>query len=178
MANLNNGLDTDIDDESSVALGDSKLNKKKLLVILLPALIVIAIVGFYYKAHNDKKNSIPTHYSIVQNTNEDEDTDYTILYDLPEIEVRLRSEDKKNQILRTKINIELSGIDNIPTIDALTPKLSDAIISHIVGLSVEEISGAEGLYWLKKELLYRFNLITTPVKITNLNFKNFEVIKG
>ena len=29
-------------------------------------------------------------------------------------------------------------------------------------------------YWLKEELLYRINLIVSPVVVTNLNFKTFN----
>lgn len=175
MANLDSDIDTD--EEASVAL-DSKLSKKKLMFILLPALIIIASIGFYYKARNDKENAAPLNYSIIQNTGEDAVSAYTILYDLPEIEVRLQTATPPQQLLRIKINIELSGVENIPTIDALVAKLSDAVLAHTSGLNAEEVNNSEGLYWLKRELLYRINLITAPIKITNLNFKNFEIVKG
>ena len=41
----------------------------------------------------------------------------------------------------------------------------------------EEIETAQGLYWLKEDLLYRINLVTKPLKISNINIKMFE-IKG
>ncbi len=178
MVNTNNEFDTDIDGEEAANIDTAKLNKKKLMIFLLPALIVIAIVGFYYKSRNDKENSKPTHYSIVEHTNEDSSSSYTILYDLPEVEVRIQNNIGQAQILRLKLNIELSTMESIPVIDSLTAKLSDAIISHIISLTTEELSGSEGLYWLRKELLYRLNLISSPIKITNLNFKNIEIIKG
>ena len=177
MANLDSDIDTETDEDASVAL-ESKLSKKKLMFILLPALIIIASIGFYYKAHSDKDNAIPLNYSIIQNNSEDASSAYTILYDLPEIEVRLQTIAPPPQLLRIKINIELSGVENIPTIDALVAKLSDVILTHTSGLTTEEVNSSEGLYWLKKELLYRINLITAPIKITNLNFKNFEIVKG
>ena len=177
MANLDSDMDTDTNEDASVAL-ESKLSKKKLMFILLPALIIIASIGFYYKARSDKENSAPLNYSIIQNTGEDAATAYAILYDLPEIEVRLQTVAPPQQLLRIKINIELSDVENVPTIDALIAKLSDAVLTHTSGLTAEEVNSSEGLYWLKRELLYRINLITAPIKITNLNFKNFEIIKG
>ncbi len=178
MVDLDNDLDTDINEETSASLGESKLNKRKLMFILVPALIIIASIGFYYKSYSDKNSNSPINYSIIQHNNEDSSTPYTILYDLPEVEVQLQSDTSLSQTLRVKINIELSHMDSIPTIDTLTTKLSDAIISHVNSLSAEDVNGSEGLYWLRKELLYRFNLITSPIKITNLNFKNFEIING
>ena len=177
MANQNSDIDTDMDDDASVAL-ESKLSKKKLMFILLPALVIIASIGFYYKARSDKENATPLNYSIIQNTGEDAISAYTILYDLPEIEVRLQTTSTQQHLLRIQVNIELSNVENVPTIDALVAKLSDAILAHTSGLTVEEANSSEGLYWLKQELLYRINLITAPIKITNLNFKNFEIIKG
>ena len=76
-----------------------------------------------------------------------------------------------------KLNLELSGIENVKTIEVLSPKIKDAVIAHTIELSPDEISGASGLYWLKEELLYRINLITAPVKINNLNFTTFEIQK-
>lgn len=178
MAALDNDLDADMNEETSASLEESKLNKKKLMFILVPALVIIASIGFYYKSHNDKNKNSPVNYSIIQHNNEDSSSPYTILYDLPEVEVKLQSDTAQPQILRVKINIELSNMDSIPTIDALTAKLSDAVISHVNSLSIEDVQGSEGLYWLRKELLYRLNLITSPIKINNLNFKNFEIING
>ena len=177
MAKIDNELDTDMDDDST-SLRDSRLSKKKLMIILIPILAIIGIVGFYYKSTSDKKSDAPLNYSIVQRQNEDNKTSYTILYDLPEQEIRLRGSDDNSQILRIHLSIELSDIKDIPTIDGLLSKFSDTIISHVIGLSPEEINGSESIYWLRKELLYRMNLLAAPVVITNINFKNFELLKG
>ena len=91
MANLGNNLDEDIGEEPSETLGEYKLNKKKLMLILLPALIIIASIGFYYKSQNKKNNTAPINYSIIEHSGEDATSSYTILYDLPEIEVRIPS---------------------------------------------------------------------------------------
>ena len=69
-------------------------------------------------------------------------------------------------------------MEDISTIEALTSKLTDAIIAHTIELRPEEINDSEGLYWLREELLYRMNLISAPIKISNLNFKSFEIVQG
>ena len=59
----------------------------------------------------------------------------------------------------------------------MTPRLTNAVLNHVVELYLEELEGSTGLYWLKEELLYRFNLVAAPVKIKNLNFSVFELEK-
>ena len=57
----------------------------------------------------------------------------------------------------------------------MSSKINDIIIAHLVELSPAEITDSEGFYWLKEELLYRVNLVTDPIKINSINFKNFEI---
>ena len=68
-------------------------------------------------------------------------------------------------------------MEDIKTIEILTPKINDVVLSHIIELSPEEVQGSTGLYWLKEELLYRLNLVTAPIKINNLNIRSLEIQK-
>lgn len=176
MANF----DDDINEADDDAAPGSKINKKKILLILIPALAVIAIiVGFYYTLKQRSKVVESLNYSIVHHTDDSGKATeaVTVFYDLPEVEVLLQNAKSQDQVLKVKISIELSKIEDINTIEALSSKLTDAVIAHIIELTPEEISGSEGLYWLREELLYRMNLIAAPVEISNLNFKIFEVRK-
>ena len=80
--------------------------------------------------------------------------------------------------VKVKISIELSSVDDIKTIEAMLPRINDTLLAHIVELTPDEISGSDGLYNLKEELLYRINLLTAPVKVSNLNFKTFDIQKN
>ena len=101
-----------------------------------------------------------------------------IFYDLPEISAKIKTPDGSKQTAHIKINIELSQMEDIKTVETLLPRLNDIIISHTSELTSEEISGANGIYWLKEELLHRINLVTAPIKIENLNFKSFDIKKN
>lgn len=90
----------------------------------------------------------------------------------------MRNVPGKDQVVKIKLSIELSKMEDITIIEALSAKLTDAVIAHTIELMPEEIDGSEGIYWLREELLYRMNLIAAPVKISNLNFKNFEIVRG
>ena len=167
---------TDFDDDIKDNPYTQKDNKK-ILLFLVPALIVIGvIVGLYFlfiPQSGEKENAA---YSIVE-SEENDAKKITIFYDLPEMSVQLQSPDSQNAVVKIKINIELSEMEDIKTIEGLMPQINDAVITHTSELSLDEINGAEGLYWLKEELLYRLSLIAAPVKISNLNFKRFEIQK-
>lgn len=149
--------------------------RKRIMILLLPLLIVIGIsVGIYF-ALNDGYDSLGVDYKIIQ-YNKDNAEGITAFYDLPEIKTFVKGKHGSHE-LRLKINLELSSIEDLKAIEVLSPKLSDTVISHIIELTLEEVDGSVGLYWLKEELLYRLNLVAAPVKIKNINFSVFELQK-
>lgn len=177
MADFDDDLDKLDEDASS-----SKINKKKILIFLLPVLIVIGIaVGMYHTFGSkfDDTGNLP--YSIVEKTSETNGkaaTQLLIFYDLPEIITQIKTHDGTKETVHVKISIELSKMEDIKTVEAMLPRFNDIIINHTSELTSDEVNGANGLYWLKEELLYRINLVAAPIKIENLNFKNFEVQKN
>ncbi len=177
MADFDDDLDKLDDDGSS-----SKINKKKILIFLLPVLIVIGIaVGMYHTFGSkfEDKSNLP--YSVVEKSDEGDSKagkQLLIFYDLPEILTQIKTHDGTKEVVHIKISIELSNMEDIKTIEALLPRFNDIIINHTSELTSDEINGANGLYWLKEELLYRINLVAAPIKIENLNFKSFEVQKN
>lgn len=166
--------DDDISDIEQL-VDEHPQKRRKIMILLLPLLIVIGIsVGIYF-ALNSNYDSLRVGYSIVQQ-GKDASDGITVFYDLPEVKTAIKGKERSHD-LRMKLNIELSSIEDLQIIEALTAKLTDAIIGHIIELNIDEIEGSTGLYWLKEELLYRFNLVTAPVKIKNLNFSVFELQK-
>ena len=176
MANFEDDLDQDEEDGES----RRKIDRKKILVFLLPALIVIGLVVSFYSVFNQKLNSqTQLSYSVVEKpaTEENGPVQTLVLYDMPEINVQIRDAAGDAQNIKLRLNIELDNAENIRTVEALMPKIIDTVIAHTVELTPDEISGANGLYWLKEELLYRINLIVDPIVVSNLNFKTFEINK-
>lgn len=170
-------IDDDIDDvDGDEQLVDStRTKRKKLMILLIPVVVVIGLsVGLYF-AFSSKLDSRVGEFNVVQ-YHKDSNEGATVFYDLPEIKTEVKGKDRHHK-LRLKINIELSGVDDMLVVQAMTSRLSNAVLSHLVELYIEEVEGSTGLYWLKEELLYRFNLVAAPVKIKNLNFSVFELEK-
>ena len=160
-------------DEYDEPIENPQPKRKRLMILLLPLLIVIGIsVGIYF-ALNNSYDSLSGSYNIVQ-YNKDNTDSITAFYDLPEIKTFVKAEDGRRE-LKLKLTLELSSIEDLRIIEILTPKLTDAVLNHVIELNMDEVEGSTGLYWLKEELLYRFNLVSAPVKIKNLNFSVFEL---
>ena len=152
--------------------------KKKILLYLIPAIVLIGIgVGFiavfFTKVGNDK----PLPYDVVTQKNPDGSGESTtVFYTLPEFSADLRTSNDVIETIRLKLNLELPSVETIAVIDGLMPRLNDIIIAHLTELTPEEVSGSEGFYALKTELLYRINLMIAPVKILNLNIKDLNIV--
>ena len=160
-------------DEQDEPIENQHPKRKKLMILLLPLLIVIGIsVGIYF-AMNNNYDSLGASYNIVQ-YNKDNADSITAFYDLPEIKVFVNGEDGRHE-LKLKLTLELSSVEDLRIVEILTPKLTDTVLNHVIELNMDEVQGSTGLYWLKEELLYRFNLVSAPVKIRNLNFSVFEL---
>jgi len=170
MVNPDNDLDSDENEKDAEAV-----NRKKVLLYLVPVLVVIGLaVGLHYIFNKEHGNSI--NYSVVSNAADENGSEagVTVFYDLPEINARLKSQGK-GSVATMKITLELSNVDDAKQVETLLPRINDAVLSHTIALTEEEISGASGLYWLKEELLYRINLLIAPIRVNNINFKNFEI---
>ncbi len=171
-------LDDDFDDLEDNA-PKKRIDRRKILVFLIPAVIVIGMAVSAYYAFYSHSPSDNLAYSVATRPAENgEPEQITIFYDLPETSVSLKGDPGKDSLLKLKLNLELSRMEDIPLLEALLPKINDAILAHTVELTPEEVGNTAGLYWLKQELLYRINLITAPVKVSNLNFKTFEIVKN
>lgn len=171
-----------IDQDDELEGGDdleaqNKASRKKMLIFILPALIVIGLsVGFYYVFNRDYGDKETASYSVVKNAaGADGAESVTVFYDLPDFKLELRGDGSSKDMLRLGVNLELSNVEDIKSIEALTPKINDIILSHVIELRPEEVSGANGMYWLKEELLYRINLVVSPIKVNNLNIRSLNI---
>ncbi|MEM7197960.1 MAG: flagellar basal body-associated FliL family protein, partial [Pseudomonadota bacterium] len=89
-------------------------------------------------------------------------------YDFEEMLVTLRSESGRPQYLKLRISIELASALDTPNIIRLSPRILDDFQAFLRELRVDEISGSEGWYLLKEELLIRINRAVAPIVINEV----------
>lgn len=173
MVNKTNAFDDEYED---ITIPPANANKKKVLLIIIPILIIIGLIVSFYAVSLPKQNEKVQNYYIVETAASDGTSNNLIFYDLPEITTNLKNKSPETKI-KLKLTLETSDSDKINTIEAYIPRIQNLIIEHLVETSAEELQSSEGLYWLKEELLYRINLAVYPIQIKDINFKIFDIQK-
>ncbi len=167
-------IDDDEEENEEASLPESGM-KKKVLVYLVPIIIVIgAIVGLGLFFFSNVSKQGQQNYDIISQKGEDGNK-ITVFYTLPEFKANLRTSSGIYETIRIKLNLELPSVDDIPLIEGMMPRINNIILGHLSELSPEEVAGAEGLFALKEELLYRINLMVSPQKVSNLNIKSLDI---
>ena len=121
-------------------------NKKKVLIYVLPIVVAIGLLVSFIIVFTKKDTSLNGEYSIVSSSEDGSNSQVTVFYSLPELSAALRNSNGANTMVKLKLNIELSSIDDIKTIEAMLPRINDTLLAHIVELTPDELSGSNGLY--------------------------------
>jgi len=172
--------ETENEKENEELEGDAlpeKGMKKKILIYLILAIIIIgAGVGGVVTYFTSVNKDTPQEYDIVTRKTADGSGEIsTVFYSLPELSANLRTSSGVFETVRIKLTLELSSVEDITTITSMISRINDIIIGHLVEITAEEISGSEGFYALKTELLHRINLMVSPVNVLNLNIKDLNI---
>lgn len=170
----------DEDKETEELEGDAlpeKGMKKKILIYLILAIIIIgAGVGGIVTYFTSVNKDTPHEYDVITHKNADGSGETsTVFYSLPELSVNLKTSSGVYETVRIKLTLELSSVEDIAMITSMISRINDIIIGHLVEITAEEISGSEGFYALKTELLHRINLMTSPVNVLDLNIKDLNI---
>ena len=152
--------------------------KKLILFIVAPVLLVVGLgAGAYFSgmldgllkpsaSHAEKKPAAEEKPQEVQ---------AAVFYDLPEILVNLNTQGRKQSFLKIRISLELESALDVGKIEQVMPRIIDNFQVYLRELRVEDLRGSGGIYRLREELLTRVNAAATPVKVTDVLFKEMLV---
>jgi flagellar FliL protein len=93
-----------------------------------------------------------------------EGPDGVVFYTLPDVVVNMQTADGKPTFLKLKLTLELPDEDAVETLDPNMPRLQDMFQSFLRELRPEDLSGSQGSYQLRMEILRRVNLVIAPSK--------------
>ena len=79
------------------------------------------------------------------------------------------------RLVSFSIALEVSDLESVRSLQSVSPKILDQLQFFLRGLRVEEFQGAAGIYRVREELLYRFNKISSPVRINGVYFENLII---
>ena len=91
--------------------------------------------------------------------------DGVVFYTLPEMVVNMQASDGRPTFLKLKLTLELPDGSVADELTPNMPRLQDMFQSFLRELRPEDLSGSQGSYQLRMELLRRVSLVAAPAKV-------------
>ncbi len=159
--------------------GKKKFAGKKLIIfIVLPILLLVgAGAGLYFSGMLDSMLGVehPAEGEEAAESDEPKKIENFVFYDLPEIIVNLSASGRKNTFMKISVSLQLEKQEEVAELEKITPRIVDKFQVYLRGLQVEDLQGSAGIYRLREELLARVNVVTQPVKIHDILFKEILI---
>src|ERR1700744_1515174 len=90
--------------------------------------------------------------------------DGVVFYTLPDVVVNMQTADGRPSFLKLKLTLELPDHDTADVLNPNMPRLQDMFQVFLRELRPEDLSGSQGGYQLRMEILRRVNLVISPSK--------------
>ena len=90
--------------------------------------------------------------------------DGVLFYTIPDIVVNMQTADGRPTFLKLKLTLELPDQAAADELEPNMPRLQDMFQTFLRELRPEDLSGSQGSYQLRMELLRRVNLVIAPSK--------------
>ena len=94
-----------------------------------------------------------------------EGPDGVVFYTLPDLLVNMQSQDGRPTFLKLKLTLELPNEEVAEELTPNMPRMQDMFQSFLRELRPEDLSGSQGSYQLRMELLRRVGLMAAPQKV-------------
>lgn len=152
------------------------VNKKKMLLLLLPLFLVVGtVVGVYFSGMADSfltvKEKAPSEKKASSKTQPS-----SFFYDVPEILVNLSSRAGQKPIyFKIKISLEMPTSADVEQTERLLPRVIDSLQFYLREMRLEELQGSMGTYRLKEEILGRLNRVLAPAKVDDVLIKEILI---
>ena len=93
-----------------------------------------------------------------------EGPDGVLFYTIPDVVVNMQTADGKPTFLKLKLTLELPDQATVDELEPNMPRLQDMFQTFLRELRPEDLSGSQGCYQLRMEILRRVNLVIAPSK--------------
>jgi flagellar FliL protein len=93
-----------------------------------------------------------------------EGPDGVVFYTIPDVVVNMQTSDGRPTFLKLKLTLELPDENVVEELNPNMPRLQDMFQTFLRELRPEDLSGSQGSYQLRMEILRRVNLVISPSK--------------
>ena len=93
-----------------------------------------------------------------------EGPDGVLFYTMPDVVVNMQTADGRPTFLKLKLTLEMPDQATVDALEPNLPRLQDMFQTFLRELRPEDLSGSQGSYQLRMEILRRVNLVIAPSK--------------
>jgi len=93
-----------------------------------------------------------------------EGPDGVLFYTIPDVVVNMQTADGRPTFLKLKLTLELPDQATVDDLEPNMPRLQDMFQTFLRELRPEDLSGSQGSFQLRMEILRRVNLVIAPSK--------------
>jgi flagellar FliL protein len=93
-----------------------------------------------------------------------EGPDGVLFYTIPDVVVNMQTADGRPTFLKLKLTLELPDQATVDELETDMPRLQDMFQTFLRELRPEDLSGSQGSFQLRMEILRRVNLVIAPDK--------------
>ena len=91
--------------------------------------------------------------------------DGVVFYTMPDIVVNMQTADGRPTFLKLKLTLELADDHALEVLEPSMRRMQDMFQTFLRELRPEDLSGSQGSYQLRMEILRRVNLVIAPSKV-------------
>jgi flagellar FliL protein len=176
--------------EGAEGEGKKGLNAKKILIIVVPIILLLAIgAGLYFTGTIDKILGKKTDATAEAGREGEKGKDgkevaknpdgtpvaNAFFLEIPNMMVNLSSPDGQARYLRLSVQIELGSDEDKKAVEAVLPRVVDQFQTYLRELRVKDLRGSAGIYRLQTELLNRVNAAAYPVEVKDVLFQEILI---
>ena len=147
-----------------------KGGKKKLIIIVLGALIALGAGGWFSGVipgllHGKEKE----HEAAASGEgHEAAASSVPVFIDVPEMIANLNSGGRRAAYIKLKAKLELARKEDLITVQNAMPRVVDLFQGYLREMRPEELRGTAGTYRLREELVARTNIAAAPAKVLDV----------
>ncbi len=98
-----------------------------------------------------------------------------VFFDMPEIVANLNAPGRRASYIKLRSKLELAKAEDSVALTAAMPRLLDLFTTYLREIRPEELRGSAGTQRLREELMARANLVAAPVRINDVLFQEILV---
>ena len=165
------------DDIEDAEIQSTGSRKKKILLIVIPLLVLIAgVVGAFFTGvtENIVENKNKVDESLI--AEDDGAPKEGAYYVIPEVMVNLSNRGNQKPIyFKLNITLELGSQLDVSHAEKMLPRIVDSMQFYLREMRLEELQGSMGTYRLKEEILGRLSKILAPAQVVDVLLKDIVV---